>query len=131
MQKLAEKAHERSQTPPNTLQFDSSRGRLVLNLTRPGDLHVASKAAIAANVLDIDPAELRRRSKDAWSTSAARHILDGEDLSGKTLEAASADVVLPTKINRKGNYGFEVQWADGLRGSIYGFVLRCRFHLSE
>ena len=59
--------------------------------------------------LHIAPSALRKLSRDATSTTT---------VVSRTQPAE----VIPTQINRKGNYGFEVQWSDGLRGSIYTFV---------
>ena len=93
VEKIAENAFEEKDTA--TLIFDENSNRLVLS----------TKTDIIIDVLT-----LRKLSRDATSTSRTK--------SRQKLD----DSIIPTKINRKGNYGFEIQWSDGLTGSIYTYV---------
>jgi len=124
LETLAQQSSTSAELPPNTLTLHADSGKLILDVSRP---YFADEFV---GTLEIDPLELRKRSQDAWSTKgdSSQPLACGQ--ADTDVESESTEVgyglksVIPTKINRKGNYGFEVQWDDGLKGSIYGFVVR-------
>lgn len=124
--KVAEKNLSERSRKPNSLEYNETSGMLELTMSR----HAISDHRLGT-VLLIHPTELRRLSRDALNDRNNIILTDDEangDGGADNSLAGSAshlknrkavDQVLPTKINRKGNYGFEVQWSTGERGSIY------------
>ena len=90
---------------PN-IHFDKNRGIVLRYLTGP----------TAGTELVLDPATLRRASRDALSVDemTGEQILQPRDVP---------DDIVPLSMRVQGNYGVAIDWSDGHNAGIYSYEM--------
>jgi Mrp family chromosome partitioning ATPase len=100
----AEQGTEGAVGPAPKVHFDAKRGIVMRYLmgSRAGTEHV------------IDPATLRRASRDALSIDemSGEQLLKHEDVE---------DDIVPLRMTPQGNYGVAIKWDDGHDSGIYSY----------
>ena len=100
---LADLPHAKGPAP--SVHYDGGRRSIVLRyLSGPQ----------AGTELLLDPATLRRASRDALSVDemTGEQLLKPEDV---------ADDIVPLKMAIQGNYGVAIEWSDGHKAGIYSY----------